>query len=53
MTGIFASGRHRRPWPERMPLALVPFVIVGGPIAAVWLAAGLFMLGRLAIRHLG
>jgi len=47
------SGRHRAPRLERMPIALVPVLIVGGPIAVVWAAAGLFMLCRLAIRHLG
>ena len=46
------SGRHRRRGLERIPLILVPFVIVGGPIAVVWAAAGLFMLVRLAVRSL-
>jgi hypothetical protein len=46
------SGRHRRGWPDRVPLLLVPAVVVGAPIGVVWLAAGLFLLVRLAVRSL-
>ena len=46
------TGRHRMPWLDRMPLPFVALTIGGAPIGAVWLAAGLFMLGRLAVRQL-
>jgi len=46
------SGRHRRRWPENMPLLLVPVVIVGGPIGLACLAAGLYLLARAALRWL-
>ena len=47
------SGRHRRGWPDRVPLLLVPVLIVGAPLAFVWLGAGLYLLGRLAVRCIG
>jgi hypothetical protein len=46
------TGRHRRGWLDRVPLPLVPAFVVGAPIGVVWLAAGLFLLARLAVRSL-
>jgi hypothetical protein len=46
------TGRHRMPWLDRMPLPFVALAITVGPIGVVWAAAGLFMLGRLAVRGL-